>query len=256
MANAVLKGILQSGLVKADEVTACDKSAERRDLMRREYAVEITEDAARLVDSCDVVVLAVKPQDMDELLTSLKDSFAARHLLISIAAGRKLDFLRRACGDAPRLVRVMPNLPLMAGEGMSVFCLADPEQEEDRRLTARIFGSAGAVLEMSEDHFDAVTALSGSGPAFVAYLLKALVDGAVEQGVAVPEARLLAEQTMIGTAVYLQELGRDIDGFIQAVCSPGGTTEAGMRVLKSSDTNQVLRKTLAAAAKRSSELNG
>ena len=254
MAEAILSGILQSELAAPEDVTACDKSEERLNLMRDEYGVTATADAAEMIKCSDVVVLAVKPQDMEVLLGDLHALFTADHLLISIAAGKKLEFLRRVCGDAPRLVRVMPNLALMAQEGMSAFCM-DNGTQSDRTVTSQIFGSAGAVLELGEQHFDAVTALSGSGPAFVAYLLKAFVDGAVKLGIEEGAARLLAEQTMIGTAVYLQESGRDIGGFIQAVCSPKGTTEAGMKVLSSSDAADVLETTLAAAASRSKELS-
>ncbi|MFO7937980.1 MAG: pyrroline-5-carboxylate reductase [Kiritimatiellia bacterium] len=251
MAEAILSGVLQSELAAADDITACDKSEERLALMRNQFGVKATADAAEMIKKSEVVIIAVKPQDTELLLSSLTSLFTHDHLIISIAAGKKLEFLRRVCGSDSRLVRVMPNLALMAQEGMSVFCMADGCTEEDRDITAQIFGSAGAVLELPENCFDAVTALSGSGPAFIAYFLKGLIDGAVRLGLEESAARLLAEQTMIGTAVYLQESGRDIKAFIEAVCSPGGTTEAGMNVLSASDAFSVLEKTLAAAAARS-----
>ncbi len=255
MAEAILSGILQSELVVPGDVTACDTSAERRDLMNSEYGVETTASAAAMIPGCDVVVLAVKPQVMEEVLGEVSALWTEEQLVISIAAGRKIGFLRRLCGARPRLVRVMPNLALMAQEGMSAFCLEDDAAEADRELTSRIFGSSGAVLELEEHYFDAVTALSGSGPAFVAYLLQGFIEGAVQQGLAEDAARLMAEQTLIGTGIYLQESGRDIGEFIQAVCSPRGTTEAGMAVLKNSDVVETLGKTLAAAAERSRELS-
>jgi len=255
MAEAILSGILQSELVAPGDVVACDTDVERRDLMQQEYSVETTGSATEMIQSCRVVVLAVKPQVMESVLTEVKDLFTEEHLLISIAAGKKLEFLRNVCGRKPRLVRVMPNLALMAQEGMSAFCMDDDESGADRELTARIFGSSGSVLELGEEYFDAVTALSGSGPAFVAYLLKGFIDGAVKQGLTEDAARLMAEQTMIGTGIYLQESGRDIGEFIQAVCSPKGTTEAGMNVLQGSDAIDILERTLAAAADRSRELS-
>lgn len=255
MAEAILSGILQSELVAPADVIACDKSRERLALMRGQYGVAATADAAEMIKGSDIVVLAVKPQDMEALLSDLNALFTSGHLLISIAAGKKLEFLRGVCGQAPRLARVMPNLALMAREGMSVFCMDGEGSESDRSVTARIFGSAGAVLELDQKHFDAVTALSGSGPAFVAYLLKGFVDAAVKLGIEQSAARLLAEQTMLGTAVYLRESGRDIGGFIEAVCSPKGTTAAGMSVLGASDVSEVLESTLCAAAARSGELS-
>jgi pyrroline-5-carboxylate reductase len=255
MAEAILSGVLQSELVDPCDVIACDTDVERRDFMLQEYSVETTESAAEMIQRCNVVVLAVKPQVMESVLTEVKDLFTEEHLLISIAAGKKLEFLRKVCGGKPRLVRVMPNLPLMAQEGMSAFCMDDDECGADRELTSNIFGSSGSVLELGEEYFDAVTALSGSGPAFFAYLLKGFIDGAVKQGLTEETARLMAEQTMIGTGIYLQESGRDIGEFIQAVCSPKGTTEAGMKVLQGSDVSETFGKTLAAAADRSRELS-
>jgi len=255
MAEAILSGILQSELVVPGEVTACDTSAERRDLMKSEYGVETTASAAEMIPGCDVVVLAVKPQVLEDVLGEVSALLTEQQLVISIAAGKKIGFLRRLCGGRPRLVRVMPNLALMAQEGMSAFCLEDDKAEPDRELTSRIFGCSGAVLELEEEYFDAVTALSGSGPAFVAYLLQGLVEGGVKLGLPEDAARLLAEQTLIGTGIYLQESGGDIGEFIQAVCSPRGTTEAGMTVLRSSDVAVTLERTLAAAAERSRELS-
>jgi len=255
MAEAIVSGILQSELAVSGDVVACDTSVERLDLMKSEYAVETTKSAADMISVCEVVILAVKPQVMEDVLGAVSALWTEKHLLISIAAGKKLEFLRRVCGGKPRLVRVMPNLALMAQEGMSAFCMDDDESDADRELTSRIFGSSGAVLELDEQHFDAVTALSGSGPAFVAYLLKGFIDGAIKLGLSEEAARLLAEQTLIGTGIYLQESGRDIGEFIQEVCSPKGTTEAGMKVLKSSDAAEILEKTLAAAAERSRELS-
>jgi pyrroline-5-carboxylate reductase len=254
MAEAIIGGILQSEAACAGDVVACDTSPERRDLMRTQYGVAVTDSAAEAVGRSEVLILAVKPQQMEALLEQVAPLLSADHLLISIAAGRALGYLRRLCGAAPRLARVMPNLPLMVGEGMSAFCLEDDAAHSDRETVSRIFGGAGAVLEIAEERFDAVTALSGSGPAFTAYLLKAMIDAAVQLGIAEETARLMAEQTMIGTAIYLQESGGDIAAFIRAVCSPGGTTEAGMKVLEASDTAQTLERTLAAAAARSREL--
>ncbi len=254
MAEAIVGGILQSEVASPADIVACDTSEQRRTWMKSEYGVAVTDSAAEAVGHGEVLVLAVKPQDMEALLTEIGPLLTADHLLISIAAGRRLEFLRRICGAAPRLARVMPNLPLMVGEGMSAFCLDDETVESDRESVSRIFGSAGAVLEIAEERFDAVTALSGSGPAFAAYWLKGLIDAAVKLGIVEETARLMAEQTMIGTAIYLQESGRDIAAFIQAVCSPGGTTEAGMKVLEASEMAQTLAQTLAAAAARSKEL--
>ncbi len=255
MAEAIMVALAQAGLCEPWDVTACDKSAERRDLMAKQYGVAVTDDVAQTVKECRVLVLAVKPQDLDALLGDAKKLLTDKHLLISIAAGKTLAALKKAAGAKPRLVRVMPNLALAVQEGMSVYCVAKSVKPADKKFVEQLFGSAGSVLELPERHFDAVTALSGSGPAFVAYVMQALVEGAVALKLPREAARLLAEQTLIGTGIYLQNTGRDTAEFIQAVASPKGTTAAGLAVLEKSPVKAALAKTLAAAAARSAELS-
>lgn len=255
MAEAIMAALAQSGLCEPWDVTACDKSEERRDWIAKQFGVAVTDDVAQTVKESQVLVLAVKPQDLDALLGGVKELLTDKHLLISIAAGKTLAALKKAAGHKPRLVRVMPNLALMVQEGMSVYCTGKGAKPADKRLVELIFGGAGSVLELPERHFDAVTALSGSGPAFVAYVMQAMVEGAVALKLPKDAARLLAEQTLIGTGIYLQNTGRETAEFIQAVASPKGTTAAGLKVLEKSSVKAVLAKTLAAAAARSSELS-
>jgi pyrroline-5-carboxylate reductase len=255
MAEAIIAAVAQSELVEPWEVIACDTSQERRDLMARQFGVAVTADAAQTVKECQVLVLAVKPQDLGALLGAVKPLLTEKHLLVSIAAGKTLAALKKAAGGKPRLIRVMPNLALMVQEGMSVYCAAKNAKPADKQLVAQIFGGAGSVLELPERHFDAVTALSGSGPAFVAYVMQALIEGAVALKLPKDAARLLAEQTLIGAGIYLQNTGRDTAEFIQAVASPKGTTAAGLKVLEKSSVKAALAKTLAAAAARSAELS-
>jgi pyrroline-5-carboxylate reductase len=153
------------------------------------------------------------------------------------------------------MIRVMPNLALMVQEGMSVYCASKQATKKDKECVTKIFGSAGAVISLPERHFDAVTALSGSGPAFIAYVLDAMIEGARALKLPKEAARLLAEQTLIGAGIYLQNSGRDIGEFIKAVASPKGTTVAGLAVLEKSSLRATIIKTLKAAAKRSAELS-
>ena len=255
MAEALLSSLVLDELCEPWEIIVCDISKERRDRMAEQYEVAVTDDAAEVVEECDVLVVAVKPQDVDALLAGVKDQLNEEHLVISIAAGKTLAALKKAAGAKPRLVRVMPNLALSVQEGMSVFCAAKNAKPADKKTVAQLFGGAGAVLELPERHFDAVTALSGSGPAFVAYVMRAMIAAAAALKLPKDAARLLAEQTVIGTGIYLQNTGRDIGEFIQAVASPKGTTAAGLAVLEASDVNAVIGQTLAAAAARSRELS-
>ena len=254
MAEAIASALVQTGLCDPWDVIACDKAKERRDLMAKQYQVSVTDCPVETVTTCDVLVLAVKPQDLDALLADVRKHLAAKHLLISIAAGKTLAALKKTAGAKPRIVRVMPNLALMVQEGMSVYCAAKNAKPADKQFVAQLFGSAGAVLELPEKHFDAVTALSGSGPAFLTYVLDAMVGAAVALKLPKDAARLLAEQTLIGTGIYLQETGRDMGEFIQAVASPKGTTAAGLAVLEKSSIKGILAKTLTAAAARSEAL--
>jgi len=255
MAEAILSSMVQGGLCNAWDILACDKAEERRTWMSKQYGVVATDDVAETVKACKVLIIAVKPQDFDALLDSVKNLLTEKHLVISIAAGKTLSALKKAAGAKPRFVRVMPNLALMVREGMSAYCPAKNAKAADKKLVAQIFGGAGAVLELSEKHFDAVTALSGSGPAFFTYVMQAMIEGGIALGLPKDAARLLAEQTMVGTGIYLQDTGCDIAGFIKAVSSAKGTTAAGMAVLEKSAVKTALAKTLAAAAKRSAELS-
>ena len=233
----------------------CEVIAERRAFLRRRYRVGVTDAAGDLVRDCPVVFLAVKPQDLDGLLAQVAPLLGARHLLVSIAAGKTVKRIQRLAGRAVRVVRVMPNLAVMVGEGMSAFCAGPRARPADRRLVARLFGSCGRVVELQERHLDTVTALSGSGPAFFAYVMAALADAAEGEGLPAPAARLLAGQTMLGAARYLLETGRAPAEFIQAVASPKGTTAAGLAVLDASEIRAILGRTIRAAAQRSRELS-
>jgi len=255
MAEAILAALIRNGIVKASEVLACDVVADRRAFLKQRYRVGITDSAEKLVQSSDVIILAVKPQDLDAVLRQVAPLLQSRKLLISIAAGKTLAHLQRLVGARVRIVRVMPNLPVMVGEGMSVFCLGSRARPADRRLVSRLLGCCGRVLELPERHFDAVTALSGSGPAFFAYVMEALAAGARRAGLPASAARALSAQTMLGTARYLLETERDPSEFIQAVASPKGTTAAGLKVLYSSALQGILGRTIHAAAKRSRELS-
>lgn len=256
MAEAILAALIRTGVAPAAEIVVCDVIAERRAFLRRRYRVAVTDSAEELVGVCETVFLAVKPQDLDALLQRIRPVLGKRPLLISIAAGKPLKTLQRQAGRSVRIVRVMPNLAVMVGEGMSAFCLGRQARLSDRRLVARLLGCCGRVVELAERHFDAVTALSGSGPAFFAYLMAALAGAAEKEGLPAPAARLLSEQTMLGAARYLLETGREPAEFIQAVASPKGTTAAGLSVLDASEVRAILGRTIKAAADRSRELSG
>lgn len=222
--------------------------------MARRYGVQVTSDLALVARSAGVLFLAVRPQDVAAVAAAVKPHLTARKLLVSICAGKSLAALRRAFGPKVRLVRVMPNLCLRAREGMCAICAGANATSADVKLVSATLAAAGRTAVLKEKDFDAVTALSGSGPAFFAYMEQAMAQGGEKLGLKPEVARLLAEQTMLGTAAYLRASGADLGTFIAGVATKGGTTAAGMDVLSKSDFASVVADTLAAAAKRSKEL--
>ncbi len=252
MAEGILQAYLKTGAV-ADVVMA-EKYAPRAQEIRRRYKVEVVEDAAEVAQRANLLFLAVKPQDVEALAASVKPCLGKGKLVVSIAAGKSLATLRKALGAKAKLVRVMPNLALRAGEGMCAICAARNTTAADLKKVSAILDAAGQTVVLKEKDFDAVTALSGSGPAFFAYMEEAMAEGGRALGLKPAVARLLAEQTMLGTAAYLRQSGADLGEFIAGVATKGGTTAAGMDVMRVSDFKKVVAATLKAAADRSAEL--
>lgn len=255
MGEAILAALLKNKLCKPDEVLVCDVQAARRALVRRRQGVAVTASPARLPAECGTIFLAIKPQDLDTALAALAPALAPRHLLISIVAGKTTARLEELAGGRARVARVMPNLNVAVGEGMCAFTLGSRAGKADCKTVARLLAGCGRAIELEECHFDAVTGLSGSGPAFFAYVMEAMAGGAVALGMPADAARTLALQTMLGTARTLLETWQEPTAFIRDVCSPKGTTAAGMAVLEKSSAKTALERTVKAAARRSRELN-
>ncbi len=253
MAEALLSGILARQVCQADEVLVSDCDAGRRQWLQAQYGIETRERNLAVVERSEVVILAVKPQNLDAVLDELAPAASGR-LFASIAAGRRLAYFEARL-DGSRVVRVMPNLPCQVGEGMSVCCRGANATDADVAQVRQILESGGRVLELDESFFDVVTALSGSGPAFFAFVVQALVEAAVTHGMAAATALELALQTMRGTATIMMQHGIAPVELMASVASKGGTTAAGLAVLANSDVSEVIQVTLDAAAKRSAELS-
>ena len=252
-AGKMAEGIL-SAIEERKGVVMAEKVAERAAEMSRKYGVATTGDAKVVAKKAKFFFLAVRPQDVDAVAAAVKPILTEKHTLVSIVAGKTLAKLRKAFGAKVNLVRVMPNLALRANAGMCAICPAPKTPVKDVKLVEKILGGAGATVVLKEKDFDAVTALSGSGPAYFAYMEEAMVEGGVKLGLKPKVARLLAEQTMYGTAKFLRESGMELRPFIEGVCTKGGTTAAGMEKLDVPKFKQIVAATLAAAAKRSREL--
>jgi pyrroline-5-carboxylate reductase len=254
MAEAMIRGIVSSGSVSAGDVLVSDISAERCALLKETYGVESCADNRKLVEASDVVFLAVKPQGLEPVLAEIAGSATPDHLIVSIAAGKRLAGIAATLAAA-RLVRVMPNLPATVGQGISVFCMAPGTTHADRDVMQELLGSFGKVAELPEEQFDAVTAVSGSGPAFFAHFLALVIEAGEALGLAPDKANLLATQTMLGTAQLLAEQPLSPAELVKAVSSKKGTTEAGMKKLASPVLAEIVHDTLQAAADRSRELS-
>ena len=253
-AGKMAEGILGAIPDKSCVVMA-EKVESRRAELEAKYGVRTTASVVEAARESDLVFLAVRPQDVDAVASELGDALCERHTLVSIVAGKTLAKLRAAFGPKPALVRVMPNLALRANAGMCAVCsekgAARPEALD---AVVSILAGAGEAVVLDESLFDAVTALSGSGPAYFAYMEEAMAEGGVRLGLDPKVARLLAEQTMYGTAKFLRESGMDLRQFIEGVCTKGGTTAAGMAKMDVPQFKETVAATLAAAAARSREL--
>ena len=255
MGAAIVASLAGTGTVEARSIHVCEIDEERRRLLEDKHGINVSADPKDMLAQADVVFLAVKPQNLDAVLTKVAQDVNEKHLVISIAAGRRLDRIESLLPDA-RVVRVMPNLAATVSESMNVFCAGARVTDDDRETVVALLSSFGRALELPEKHFDAVTALSGSGPAFFAHFLQLMVEGGVDLGLELKEAELLAEQTMLGTARLLVKGDLSAEDLIASVSSKGGTTVAGMAVLTDSLLRETIAATLNAAAQRSAELSG
>ncbi|MGN0854877.1 MAG: pyrroline-5-carboxylate reductase [Kiritimatiellia bacterium] len=252
-AGKMAEGILSAITDKASVIMAEKVDARAEELVKR-YGVTTTDDVKGVAASAKLIFLAVRPQDVDAVAAEVRPLLAARQTLVSIVAGKTLAKLRKAFGPKVGLVRVMPNLALRANAGMCAIAAAPKTPAKDVKAVEKILGGAGATVVLEEKDFDAVTALSGSGPAYFAYMEEAMVEGGVRLGLRPEVARLLAEQTMYGTAKFLRESGMPLRPFIDGVCTKGGTTAAGMVKMDVPAFKRIVAETLSAAARRSKEL--
>lgn len=254
MAEAIIASLIDSKTLGAHEILACDIDAARRRQIKRRYGINVYSRPEHIVDVSDVIFLAVKPQNIDATVEPFASALTVNHLVISIAAGKTIADLESLMPSA-RVVRVMPNICSLVSQGMSVFHMGTRTKAADLKSVKVLLASFGKVMELPEKHFDAVTALSGSGPAFLAFVLQAMVESAEKMGLRKDAARFLGEQTMLGTADLLMKKKLSPETLIEAVTSAKGTTEAGLGVLGKSDVAEIIEKTLEAAARRSKELS-
>ena len=252
MASALVSALLKGGLTEAASVVCSDVDPDRLDRLKEEFGVHVTSDNAEVLRRSEIVFLAFKPQNFPGAIADLAGEVRPDHIIVSILAGIPIGRIRECLPG--RVFRVMPNTACLVGEMAGGFAAADDVCQADREKVQAILRCAGSAVPVSEEELDAVTGLSGSGPAFVAYLIDRFIAAGVAEGLAVEVATELTLKTFEGTAQLLAQWKLSPQELIEMVSSPNGTTVAGRGVLEESEVSDVIKRTVARAAQRSREL--
>jgi pyrroline-5-carboxylate reductase len=254
MAGAIIKGLVNSRAVPAEDIMAADPDTGRLDTLNKDYHVHnVTDDNAQVAEACDIIIIAVKPQAAEAAMEKISPILKTGKLLISIAAGIKTEFYE-VYGRELRVVRVMPNTPAIAGEGAAAVCGGKHAAKEDINTALELFGAVGRAVSVTEKQMDAVTGLSGSGPAYVFKFIEALSDAGVKAGLARDVSTMLAAQTVLGSAKLVLETGEHPMKLKDMVTSPAGTTICGLHALEKGGFADSVMNAVEAAVKRSEEL--
>ncbi len=255
MAGALIKGLLEAKLYRAQDMLVSDTLPAQLRKVKHAYGVEGVQDNRQLVQTTHTVILAVKPQILDQILAEIHPCVTTQQLFISIAAGVPLARLESGLGDAARVIRVMPNTPALLAKGMAVVTRGKKATAEDEKLALSLFRGVGEVTSVKDEALmDAVTGLSGSGPAYVYLFAEALIAGGTTVGLTSKLATQLALQTLTGAAAMLQESGHSPQQLREMVSSPGGTTLAGLAQLDKGKFTRTVVAGIEAATRRSREL--
>jgi pyrroline-5-carboxylate reductase len=254
MGEALVKGLVEASVVPADLILVFDTRTERLADLDRRYGVRCAKSNVELVREADVVVLAVKPQIMAPVLSEISSSLSRRQLVVSIAAGISTATIRAGAGKDLRLIRVMPNTPALVLAGATAIAKGKDLEAGDLETAEEIFGAVGKVVVLDEELMDAVTGLSGSGPAYVAVVIESLADGGVKMGLDRLTAMTLATQTVLGAAKLLLETNLHPGALKDMVSSPGGTSIAGIAALEEGGIRTTFIKAVERATLRSREL--
>ena len=254
MAGALIRGLISTGTVPADRIIAADPDQARLDALRSELGIRAAEKNDGAVAGATVVVLAIKPQVFPQVLPSLGAALHPQTLVVSIAAGISTKIIERALPAGTRVVRAMPNTPALVGEGATAIAGGAEATDADLTLAETLFQSVGICVTVPEAQIDAVTGLSGSGPAYVFAMIEALRDAGASEGLSEEISLELAAQTVLGAARLLFEEGESPETLRNRVTSPGGTTRAGLDALEAAGFATTLAGAVRAATRRSNEL--
>jgi pyrroline-5-carboxylate reductase len=254
MAEAIARALLRNQLFKPEDLMASDPSEERRKLFIEELEIEACSDNGQIAENADIILLAVKPQQMDPVLGGIHDSLGDNTLVLSIAAGISTGYVESRLKTETRVVRIMPNTPMLVAKGVSVLCKGKFATDDDLDTAESIFSAGGKTFRLPEEHMNAVTAVSGSGPAYFFLFLEAVTEGALAAGIPNKIAEEITEATFCGAAKLLEESGEDAGVLRKKVTSPGGTTEAAIKSMTNDTVMERIGKAVLAAMHRAEEL--
>jgi len=258
MAEALVKGLLSSSLVASKDIFISDLISDRLEYLSKEYKVKTTRDNHELVQKSDILVLAVKPQAVKKVLESFSDLVDSNKTIISVAAGISIKLIEDTL-DVERkkkisVIRTMPNTPALVQEGATAICGSEHSSKLDIKIAHHIFKAIGQTVDIEEIHMDAVTGLSGSGPAYIFMIIEALSDAGVKVGLSREVSNILTIQTILGSAKLARDGGKHPGELKDMVTSPGGTTISGLHMLEEGGIRNALMNAVEMATQRSKEL--
>jgi pyrroline-5-carboxylate reductase len=254
MGEALIKGLLHGHVCRPEQIICSDMRPERQKTIREAYGVKVTSRNTEVAKQSDIIILAVKPQIMKQVVDEIAKYLDLSKLIISIAAGVPLDAIESRAQKELKLIRVMPNICVSVREGASAISAGEHIVKEDLMIAKTIFDSVGKSLFIEESLLDAVTGLSGSGPAYIFLIIDALADAGVKVGLSRNDALILASQTLLGTAKMLIETGEHPGKLKDMVTTPGGTAIAGLHTLEEGGLRTTLMNTVEVASQRSKAL--
>jgi pyrroline-5-carboxylate reductase len=232
MASAIMGGIINKGVIPAEEIIGADLFAPGRERVQKQFGIQVTDDNREVVEKAEVMILSVKPQFYADVISGIKDIIRPEQIVVTIAPGKTLEWLGEQFGKEVKIVRCMPNTPALVGEGMTAACPNANVTAEELEYVKTLLESFGRVQVVTEHLMDTVTAVSGSSPAYVFVMIEAMADAAVSGGMPRAQAYQFAAQAVLGSAKMVLETGKHPGELKDMVCSPGGTTIEAVRTLE------------------------
>ncbi|RLF15612.1 MAG: pyrroline-5-carboxylate reductase [Thermoprotei archaeon] len=252
--EALISGLIKAGYAKPEDLIASDINDERRRHIASAYGVRCTKDNVEVARSSEVIILSVKPKDVASVLEEIKEALTPSHLLISVAAGVATSYIARVLGKPIPIVRAMPNVAVLVREGMTAITAGPNANERHLKVAEELFSAVGKTVRLREEYFDAVTALSGSGPAYMFLIIEAMTDAGVRVGLPRDMASLLSSQTALGAAKLLLETGEHPAKLREMVTTPAGVTIEGLIELERGGIRTTIIEAVTRATRRSKEL--